>query len=177
MNNNIKLPKSLITMGIKELSKDKFQPIRNRDCFVKPDGGLWASPYTLNSEYVSAWHEWCDWNMDEWISNDAVIITLKDDTRYWVIDTQDDLQELIDMVGEQESPLPFKMGTYIDFEKAREKFDVIFLTDNGAWNTHLPLERHHLNLYGWDCASILIMDFNCIKSWEYKEIDIVKEDK
>jgi hypothetical protein len=174
MNKNIELPKKFIIMGFKDLSKDKFEPIKNRMMFVKPDGGLWASPYTPNSKYVSAWHRWCDGNMGDKMSNDAIIFTLKKDARCFCIDGQDDLQVLIDIVGEQESPIsmPFKIGSYIDFEKAKEKFDAIYLTEGGRWRTHLPLERHYLNLYTWDVESILVMNFDCIESWEYKKLDV-----
>ena len=35
----------------------------------------------------------------------------------------------------------FKFATYIDFEKAKELFDVIYLTENGAIETHIPFDR------------------------------------
>jgi hypothetical protein len=175
------LPKQLIILGKKELSKEMFQPIQNIESFVKPEGGLWASPYTPNKEYVSAWHEWCDGNMDNWLSNDAVIITLKEEAMYYCIDDQDDLQDIVDIVGEQESILNqvsrMKFATYINFEEASKTWDVIYLTENGAWKTHMPMERRHLNLYGWDCESCLIMNWDAIESWEYKKLDIVKEEK
>ena len=43
---NIILPKSLLTINKKELSKENFHPIANRKDFIKPDGGIWTSPYT-----------------------------------------------------------------------------------------------------------------------------------
>lgn len=173
---HIAIPNKLITMGIKELSKDKFKEVENRQDFVKPYGGLWSCPYTPSDEYVSAWHEWCDCEMPEWISNDSVIITLKHDTNFWCIDSQDDLENLIEMVGEQESYMEkltgFKMTRYIDFEEAKKMFDVIYLTKKGAIKTHLPMERNELNLYGWDCESCLILNYDCIEKWEYKNLNI-----
>ncbi|HHX67021.1 MAG TPA: hypothetical protein GX708_03070 [Gallicola sp.] len=40
----------------------------------------------------------------------------------------------------------------------------------------MPLQRQQYNLYGWDCESILIMNLTCIEKWEYKKLDIVKEE-
>lgn len=53
------LPEKLLVIGKKELSEDKFKPIKNRQSFIKPEGGLWTSPYTHNDQFYSAWHEWC----------------------------------------------------------------------------------------------------------------------
>lgn len=176
----VTIPNKLITMGIKELSKDKFQEVKNKKEFVKPYGGLWSCPYTPSNKYVSAWHEWCSDEMPNWLSNDSVILTLKEDARYWCIDNQDDLESLIEIVGEQESIMSkqtdFKFATYIDFEKAKELFDVIYLTANGAIETHIPFDRSELNLYGWDCESCLILNYDCIENWEYKKLDIKEEE-
>ena len=39
----IVMPNKLITMGVKELSKDKFKEVKNKQDFVKPYGGLWRA--------------------------------------------------------------------------------------------------------------------------------------
>jgi len=180
MSRVISLPNQLIILGIKELSKDKFVPIKNRECFNKPIGGLWCCPYTPDREYISAWQEWCLGNgEEEWLSNDAVIITLKEDAMYWCIDDQEALQDIIDIVGEQEDKMfklcGMKMNTYIDFEEAKKTFDAIYLTANGQWKTRMPDERNWLNLYGWDCESVLLMNYEKIDKWEYIKLNIKEE--
>lgn len=171
----ITLPNQLIVMGIKELSKDKFIPIQNKENFNKPHGGLWTCPYHPTEKYVSAWQEWCHCEQPNWLSDDAVIITLKEDAMYYCIDDQDDLQDLVDIVGEQKSQLEeislFKFSTYINFEEARKTFDAIYLTEDGQWNTRIPDTRHYLNLYGWDCESVLLTNFDCIEKWEYIKLN------
>ena len=47
--------KKYIHYGHSEFRKELFTPIRNRYMFVKPSGGLWASP--LFSEV--GWKDWC----------------------------------------------------------------------------------------------------------------------
>jgi hypothetical protein len=178
---SITLPNKLIIIGMKELSKDKFVEIKNNEGFNKPIGGLWACPYYPNKEYVSAWQEWCSSNMPDWLSEDSIIITLKENTKYYCIANQDNLQDFINIVGEQkdiiQSITGMKLWTYPDFEKAKESFDAIYLTENGAWRTHIPNERPHLNLYGWDCESVLITNFDCIKDWKYIKLENIKEEE
>lgn len=114
------------------------------------------------------------------LSNDSVIIDFKDDVKFFVIDSQEDLIELINIIGEATSEL-IKIIPSIwkipNFEVAAEVFDVIYLTNEGQWKTRMPFQNHEYSLYGWDCESTLILNFDCIEKWEYKKLDIIKENK
>jgi len=174
---NIDFPKTHIILGITELNKENFNEIKNRPCFNKPFGGLWASPYYPNNEYVSAWHEWCSYEQEDWITNDSVIIKIKESSKIYTINNQNDLIKLIDIVGIIEDDLTNKLlYTIPNFEKASKIFDIIYLTQKGQCETHFPMRHNKLNysLYGWDCESILVMNFDCIEEWEYKRLNIVK---
>jgi len=175
----IKIPKSHIIIGKKELNKEEFKLIKN-NLGNKPRGGLWASPYHPDKEYISGWHEWCSSEMDHWLSNDSVVLEIKEDARIFTIDSQDDLIEFIKIIGiaedELTKTLKFKMLSYPDFEKVSQIFDVVYLTEEGQWDTRFSNNGCDYNLYGWDCESILILNYDCIKTWEYKKLDIVKED-
>lgn len=172
-------PKNHIILGKKELNKEVFKPVSNRTCSNKPEGGLWASPYYPNKEYISGWHEWCSSEMEDWLSNDSVILKLKEDAKVFTIDNQKDLIKFINIVGIVEDEFTLRMGlkmfAYPNFEKASQIFDAIHLTEEGQWRTRFSDNKCDYNLYGWDCESVLILNFNCIKKWEYKKLDIVKE--
>lgn len=56
MRKIMEMPKRHIILGKTELNLEKFKTIKNRIGFVKPEGGLWASPYNPYKEYISGWH-------------------------------------------------------------------------------------------------------------------------
>jgi len=175
----IKIPKSHIVIGKKELSKEEFKPAINNSHSNKPRGGLWVSPYYPDREYISGWHEWCSSEMEHWLSNDSVVLELKDDAKIFTINSQEDLIEFIKIVGIAEDELTSKLGlkflTYPDFEKVSQMFDAVYLTEEGQWSTRFSGNGCDYNLYGWDCESLLILNFGCIEKWEYQKLDIVKE--
>lgn len=145
-----------IHYGHDSFNRDLFRPIRNREMFVKPWGGLWASP--VDAEF--GWYEWCNKeNFNTRRLSDSFMFTLSEKARVVHIRSVADLKELHD----QEHPgwckgyLPFKS---IDFEK--------LLADGvDAVELHLSeedltgcgfMEGLYWELYGWDCDSILIMN-------------------
>lgn len=173
----IKVPREFVIMGVTDLDRDKFQDVKNNPFpIVKPgSGGLWASPYTPNAEFPSAWYEWCMSEMPGWIEDQAVIITLKEDINCFTIDNQMDLKVLLNLVGENKGgPLNTveSSARCIDFERASEDFDAIYLTEKGQANTRLPFKNPELSLYGWDVESILIMNFDCIESWRSVKFNV-----
>ena len=162
------LPEKLLVIGKSELSEDKFISIKNRQNFIKPEGGLWTSPYTPNNQFYSAWHEWCsNEDFSSGLSGDGVLIELNEDALYYVIDSQEDLIDFIKIVGRQGSEIEklvgYEMWIIPDWENASKMFDVIYLTQNGAWETHMPMEKSRYNLYGWDCETCLIMNYSSIE--------------
>jgi len=174
----ITIPKTHIIIGKKELSKEEFKPARNNSGSNKPRGGLWASPYYPDKEYISGWHEWCSSEMEHWLSNYSVVLEIKDDARVFVIDNQEDLINFINIVGIAEDELTSKLKffAYPNFEKVSQMFDAVYLTEEGQWKTRFSDNGCNYNLYGWDCESILILNYDCIENWEYKKLDIMKEE-
>lgn len=173
----ITLPNKLLSIGKTKLNKKCFNNIKNRQEFIKPDGGLWTSPYMPKEKFYSAWHEWCiKENYEIGLSDNAIIIELKDDTLFYCIDSQQDLIDFIEIVGRQESIIEKAIGicnqVVPDWENASKIFDVIYLTEKGQIETRIPYDNFKYNLYGWDCESCLIMNYDCINTWKYVELNI-----
>lgn len=151
------LKQKYISLGMNDISKDKFNNNLINNGINKPYGGLWNCKYTPNKEFVSAWEEFCtkECFCDDTI-NSGVIFNLKNNTRVYVIDTLSDLINLADEYS-QESILPFTK--LLDFTKIAKDFDCIYLTDRGQCETRFSRE---VSLYGWDVESLLILNFDCI---------------
>lgn len=111
--------------------------------------GMWSSP--INSSY--GWKHWCDYenfrNCDE---ENSFKFKLKHKSKIYIIDNMEDLEKL-----------PFyDMGYYynLDFVKITQRYDAILLTQNGQILTR---HGHPINLYGWDCECLLVLNKKCIK--------------
>lgn len=150
-----------LIMGINEINKELFNSIKN--CiYTKPTGGLWASPYTPNKEFKSDWIRWCSSEMPDWLSNYGVLITLKSNSKGIMIDNYLDLNKLHNAYpGDYSFNLPC-----INFEAIAREYDVIYLSRKGEIETRYTQP----SFYGWDCECILMMNLECIESWEYIEI-------
>lgn len=169
------ISKEFIILNKTTLSTENFQSIKN-DSFNKPMGGLWASPYELDTRYISDWHRFCDESaLIDAISNDSISLKLKEMSNIFIIEDQKDLINLVNLVGIEESIMARSVRSTIcpDFEKASMLFDAIYLTKNGLRHTRSPIDNYKYNLYSWDCESILILNFNCIEMWKYKKLDII----
>ena len=138
---------NLITYGKgKKFISSKFTPIENIPFFVKPKGGLWASP--VNS--VCGWREWCKIENFGDLSNN---FTFGFDGNVFVIDSISSATSMpwIEYHNNlMNSP---------DFEKMLEQgYDAIYLTEKGQKETRFSTP----SLYGWDCECVLIMNPKCI---------------
>jgi hypothetical protein len=133
----------LITYGLgNAFDIAKFKSVRNRN-FVKPHGGLWASPVT--SDYG-----WCDWCKDENFGNLKSSFVFEFTGNVLVIDSFEHAKEMPwrNLDGLANFPFP-------DFEKIAEAgVDAIHLTDNGQQVTRFS----EPSLYGWDCECVLIIN-------------------
>jgi hypothetical protein len=140
---------NLITYGCgKAFDPAKFKPITNRD-FVKPDGGLWASPVTAEE----SWRAWCEaksYGMEKLKES----FTFQLDGRVLVIDSRSDMEQMPWLCHPELHSL-----TWPDFEAMAKNWDAIYLTAKGQWATRLSLGH---NLYGWDCESVLVMNPTCV---------------
>jgi hypothetical protein len=136
----------LIHYGSDYFDSGKFNEVFNRIGFCKPRGGLWASPCV--TEF--GWEDFCiarNYMIHKLSSRFA--FRLKRGTRVYRINSYNDLLKL---------PL---LDTYPDFERLKQNYDVIWLTYKGLEET--DHYTYLINLYGWDCESLLILNKNCIK--------------
>lgn len=134
----------LITYGCGEkFDATKFKPIKNR-YFVKPEGGLWASP--VNSSY--GWREWCEENSFGDLSHK---FEFEFEGNVFVINNERDARcmEWLESYGIK----------YPDFEKLVSLgYDAILLTEKGQQETRFG----EPSLCGWDCESVLVMNPECV---------------
>lgn len=140
---NIKYRKlHLITFGKGDaFDSGKFERIANRD-FVKPSGGLWASP--VDARF--GWREWC---------NSETFGNLKSQFEFYYSGNVMRIDSLADV---QQMPYRKVFGKfeYPDFEAIeRTGIDAIWLTERGEQQTRFSFPR---NLYGWDCECVLVMN-------------------
>lgn len=164
---NKDIPKLWLHMGPEELKKEAYNEIKNQMMFNKPYGGLWASPYEEreSGRYLSDWHEQSvQMGFEE--SKKAVLFSFKKNARVCVIDNQEDLIQVVNTYPANESyPNELKFlirHKYIDYEKLKQDYDVIYLTEKGQWTTRNPLTNWEYSLYGWDCASCIVLNFDVI---------------
>ena len=136
-----------IHMGQGKFDKYRFQPIKNREGWVKPDGGLWSSPE--NAPY--GWEDWVvsnDFtaNLDSWF-----IFTLKDGAKVLRITNAEQLNDLPKL----ETDLPHNWVT-LDFEKLAEEYDAMLVMISSD-------QKLYWDLYGWDCDTLLVFNPDVIE--------------
>ena len=145
-----------IHYGSTEFDESKFQPIKNKEISVKPEGGLWGSP--LGCRF--GWKEWNDSsNYSECSKDNAFIFRLSDDANVMQIKSVSDL----DALPKAESIIPsFSAWVVLDFEELlRTGVDAIVLN----MSEEVPksaTDSLYFKLYGWDCDSILVMNKDVI---------------
>jgi len=157
-----------VSYGLSEYNPDLFNSIKNTEYNIKPSGGLWTSP--KNSDYG-----WIDFCRDENYFKSGGFRTgfefqLKPNSKVYIIDT---FLDLIQVPYKIKNPLyssniSFHQN-FIDYEEMSKEYDAIWLTDNGEKDTRLPemyglfdFDGNTINLYGWDCESLLILRKDCI---------------
>ena len=156
-----------VSYGLSEYDPDLFNVIKNNKYNIKPSGGLWTSP--KESKYG-----WIDFCRDENYYKSGGFRTgfefqLKPNSKVYIIDT---FFDLIQIPYKIKDPLYSGISyhqNFIDYEKMAEEYDAIWLTDNGERDTRLPemnglfdFDGCVINLYGWDCESLLILKKDCI---------------
>lgn len=147
--------KKYIHYGHKKFERVRFCPIRNRECFSKPDGGLWASP--VDAKY--GWSGWCEENdFRECNEDNSFTFTLREGANVLHIRDIEYLERLPQIKSE------YALWCQLDFEKLLEDgIDAIELHLSEEDVSNLTVcEGLYWSLYGWDCDSILIMNPNVI---------------
>ena len=142
-----------IHYGADHFDKTLFKPVKNQPyLWTKPEGGTGFWACSKNDKY--GWVEWCqdnDFKADDYYDKHFEF-TLTDDARVIYIYTLEDLHMLPIITNE--------IGMeYVDFEKAAEDYDAIQVCDVDA----VYLNPGGLDLYGWDCNCILIMNAEIVE--------------
>lgn len=141
--------------GSSEFNLSSFEPISNRQYFVKPIGGLWAEP--LNPKPSSrGWKDWCeenDFNTDrinEWFDFDLV-----DSTKVFRIVTENDIYRLnrircCGFIHHEDSTIFDMEVRWINFKRLMDLgYDAVEFEIN---------DFTYWALYGWDCDSIVVIN-------------------
>lgn len=148
--------KKYIHYGHSSFDRNLFTPIRNREQWVKPSGGFWASP----EDAMWGWDSWCDDNNFHTDRLDqSFTFELSEKANVIHIRSVSDL----DGLPEQKTPGRFTSlidWKCIDFEKLlADGVDAVELHLSEEDLTGCGLfEGLYYRLYGWDCDSILIMN-------------------
>lgn len=143
----------LIHYGEYKFIPEKLKPVKNNIALhTKPyQGGLWTSP--LDSEF--GWKEWNERETsNDYKENKYFIIQLKEDAKIFIIDSYDDLKNA-----------PLINNRILNFEKIAEQYDAIWLTFKGMEETRISM---YVDLYSWDCETVLILNSNCFEEMKYK---------
>jgi len=132
-----------IHYGSNKFDIRKFKEIEN-DMFLKPKGGLWASP--VNS-YIR-WFEFCleqNFNINK--LKKSFIFELDKSSKILTIDSKAKLKEVLDNYG-----FANKIGfNQLDFTKIAKDYDaleVLVSKDSDVYE----------ELRAWDCDTILVMN-------------------
>ena len=151
--------------GSPRFDPQKFKPVKNRLAWVKPKHGLWASELTDTEKGTTAWRTWCE-GEEFHLESFSVFFDfeLAEDARLCVIDTFNDFHELLLRYNSKNLPEWAKgeggiSNQYLDFEALSKDYEVLELTDKGQHETRFSSP----GLYGWDCASILVMNPEVLK--------------
>lgn len=147
-----------IHFGDSKYEKEKFNEIRNRD-FVKPYGGLWASP--LNAKY--GWKNFCENNLLSEIDlSNYFLFKLKDEAKVLKITQSEQLHNL--PLNNSASKIFKSIFIALDFEEIKKEYDAIEVLISED-------DQLYWDLYGWDCDSLLVLNKAVIKEMNENEIE------
>jgi len=139
-----------IFVGLRPTS-DKVDPIKNTDCqYNKPAGGIWTSPMRDGS---SPWLDHLNSASGRGLAgdnDDIYKLTPSDDVDLFVIDSKNDLDDLLDQYKRDDIDTFFTPDCApIDFQQLAQDYDGLTITWNGIKQTS------HLTpgMYTWDVPS------------------------
>lgn len=140
-----------IHYGATEFIPTKGFPIKNREYFMKPKGGLWAS--RKNASF--GWKDWCKEEdfRDCDMANSFEFIFAKQ-AKIVTISTVKQLYNLPRLKNDG-----LAWGYSIDFEKCLHLgIDAIELCWYGDEYRDAASGNLHYELYGWDCDSVVVLN-------------------
>lgn len=104
-----------VKLGNSSFIRELWETPKNCN-FVKPSGGIWASKYTPDEEYISSWQRFCKCeNFSTGRMDKAVMFNFKSDSKIYTIDNFNDLRALMHKYKDNNTLLPFL--SVLDFEK------------------------------------------------------------
>lgn len=151
--------------GSPAFDSERWNEIENDGLWIKPQGGLWASPVGAER----SWWKWCQaerFHVDH--LEEGFYFTLKKDARILEL-TPDNIWELPIVPHKAEYLREWRtmerarrsisviMG--VDFERLAQEYDVLECN----MSKHPELYWH---LYGWDCDCILVLNKNVTRGIE-----------
>lgn len=148
-----------IHYGADHFDPSKGFPIKNRDTWNKPKGGLWASR-------IDATYGWEDWCLDEDFRVDSLDVSfqfkLKPGSNVYAISTMHDLERL--PKAQIDERYAIYDTYYIDFEQClKDGIDAIELCWYGDEFKLVQNGNIHYALYGWDCDSMVVLNPNIVE--------------
>lgn len=140
-----------IHYGAKQFDPLLNFPIKNEHCWVKPEGGLWAS--RINASF--GWKDWCAREEFRDCKDDCSFkFVMRDENKIAVISTLAQLRRLPHI----ENSI-IRSSYLIDFEKClRIGIDAIELCWYGEEFEKVASGDLYFELYGWDCDSIVVLN-------------------
>lgn len=163
--------------GTNKIKEKLFKTIKNRRGWNKPSGGIWASP--LNSNH--SWRKFClDENFNIGTLKKHILFKINPNSKIYTINSYLDLIKLKKYWIYDKNRIFNEV--MIDYEKMmKDGYDGIYLTEDGEHDTRFsPYGRYDcsmggkLDLYGWDCESIVIFNKNIIKQVKRKKLKLSK---
>lgn len=146
-----------IHYGHIKFDKNEFDEIKNRNCFVKPFGGLWAS--LDSSEY--GWKKWTekeDFYLNKYRGDNYFRFKLKENSRILKITNSEQLKDLPHVHSNKiKAEIGFiPIYQILDFEELSKEYDAmeVMISKDGDL---------YFELYGWDCDSLLVFNKDCIE--------------
>ena len=131
-------------LGHSSFNRDLFRPIRNRKNWVKPDGGLWASPTSADFGW-SDWTKSNDFELDRY-TEDSFRFQLRPSAKVLYIDSAEQLDDL----PMQSTDIDYRW-VVLDFEKLAQEYDAMEVLISKD-------QRLYWDLYGWDCDTLLVFN-------------------
>ena len=149
------VPSILTFCATERPDPSRVQPVVSTG-WIKPDGGMWCT------SGEQTWKQWCVEN--NFLPDDPLevfTIPMRPETSLLVIDSHKDLIRALDQFGIErpEWSLPSTPpARVLNFEQVAKKFDAIWLTEAGQWETRCPTGwNENDNLYGWDLETVLML--------------------
>ena len=135
--------------GNSEYDGELFFQIENSPHRNKPTGGLWTSPIE------STWG-WKDWSTCEGWGDLSLHFDLRFHGTTFKVDNESDMYKLPWCTG---SPSSRRLICFESLVSAG--YDAMHLTAKGEERTRLT---DHMDLYGWDCETVLIFNQESIQA-------------